>query len=145
VAGIDPVANEESTGAAALWDIVDRCEVATFPGGARAIAFTPDGNHVAVATLDQTVCIWDVQSRKMVTELGPHHDAIHAIAFSPDGKLLASAGDDFIIRFWDTADWSEKSLRELDCQVQQMIFAPDGKSIYLVGGNGVCCRLTVNG
>ena len=53
--------------------------------------------------------------------------------------------DDFALHLWATADWAEKSTRDLDCQVKQLIFAPDGKSIYVAGGNGICYRVDATG
>jgi WD40 repeat protein len=143
VAGIDPIANENSSGAAALWDITERCEIATFPGGARALVFDRSGNTLITASVDQTICIWNLADRKLTMELDGHDDTIEALALSPDGKWLASGGDDFSIRSWDTSTWTEKPTRELDCQVKQLTFTPDGKSLYVAGGNTMCYRLDV--
>ena len=48
-----------------------------------AVAFSPNGLHVATGSNDQTAIIWDAKSGKLSHTL--HHDNIvWAVAFSPD-------------------------------------------------------------
>jgi len=67
------------------------------------VAFSPDGEHLASASADITVRLWDVVTGAPLHALQGHSDVIETVAFSPDGKRLASASDDKTIRFWDAA------------------------------------------
>ncbi|MCX6379587.1 MAG: pre-peptidase C-terminal domain-containing protein [Armatimonadetes bacterium] len=56
-----------------------------------ALAFSPDGTHLAVGTL-RTALLLDVRTGREVARLGGHAGAITSLAFRPDGRLLAVAG-----------------------------------------------------
>src|SRR5207302_563451 len=61
------------------------------------MAFSPDGDELAVATtefkdqrLDCYVKIWDVETGKETRQIkGPDGPGVSAVAYSPDGKILA--------------------------------------------------------
>jgi WD40 repeat protein len=72
-------------------------EIPAHQGGVVALAFSPDGQHVASAGRDTLVKLWKVADGKAVAVLGKSRggqfrDWIHAVAFSADGAWLA-AGD----------------------------------------------------
>src|SRR5262249_18086016 len=68
-----------------------------------SVAFSPDGRTLASASADQTVKLWDVQSRKEIKTLEGHKDYVLSVAFSPDGRTLASASGDRTVRLWTGA------------------------------------------
>jgi WD40 repeat protein len=76
-------------------------------GGARGVAFSPDGCQLASAGGDKTVRIWDTTTGAEVRVLTGHTESVVSVAFSPDGHLLASGGGDNTIRVWDTATGAE--------------------------------------
>src|SRR5205085_6023612 len=69
VGGVDYLATGGSDGAVSLWDVEGRHEVATFAHGSTALAFDPAGARLACSSLEQSICIYDVAARQLVTEL----------------------------------------------------------------------------
>lgn len=143
VGGIDWLATGGSDGAVCLWDLVERCEVATLPGGSTAIAFHPSGKQIASASLERTVCLWDVESQRIMEELTGPEEAISAVAFSPDGAMLAAGGEDRTLRLWDL-DGRELAARELDSQTVGLTFSPDGRLLYTANANTTGYLFEVN-
>jgi len=64
-------------------------------------AWSPDGTHIALASADRTVYVWDVSTGREVVKLKGHGGAVRSCAWSPDGTRLASASDDKTVRVWD--------------------------------------------
>jgi WD40 repeat protein len=125
----------------ALWDLEERRQVAALPGGTLALAFHPRGGQLAVATLKQTVRVWEVPGGRPVAELIGHLDVVTCLAYSPDGRWLATGGDDRTVRLWDPGTGVQLGLVELDTQVKALCFAPDGRTLYSGNGNTSCYRL----
>jgi WD40 repeat protein len=143
VGGIDWMATSGSDGAISFWDVVERCETATFGGGTTALAFDPSGDRLVSASLDHALIVWDTATQDDVGELDGHQAAINALAFRPDGKVLASGGDDRAVRLWEADTGDPLDVRELDSQVKALAFAPDGRTLYTGNGNTTCYRLEV--
>jgi WD40 repeat protein len=78
-----------------LWDatsgaIVRKLHGMEFP--ARAVAFSPDGKHVAAMQAGPNTHIWEVESGTCVSVLAVDYGGAKSLAFSPDGKSLVSVG-----------------------------------------------------
>lgn len=74
-----------------------------------ALEFSPDGEHIASASADATVRLWDARSGELVGgPLGGHGAAVTSLAFSPDGRRLASGSQDGYVRVWDMRVLKEK-------------------------------------
>ncbi len=144
VGGIDWLATSGADGQVSLWDVVEGKRKGTLPGGARALAFHPDGSRLAVASLAQTVRLFDLAEMQIAEELTGHRDAVTCVAYSPDGHWLASGGDDRTVRLWDARTGLEEGMLELDTQVKALAFTPDGKQIATGNGNTSCYLLEVS-
>jgi WD40 repeat protein len=69
-------------------------------GSVTLAAFSPDGSHLATASLDGTVRIWDpyTEAPEQLVLRG-HSGDVEAVAWSPDGTRLASASGG-TVRVW---------------------------------------------
>jgi len=59
---------------------------------------------------------------------------INVVAFSHDGRLLATAGDSGQICLWNTRDWTAAVIIDQPGDIQRMLFSPDDRFLYAVGG-----------
>ena len=64
-----------------------------------SVAFSPDGKKIVV-TGDNTVHIWDAESRKELQTLEGHKQGVYSAAFSPDVKKVVTASADDTARIW---------------------------------------------
>lgn len=95
-----------------------------------AVAFSPDGKHLAVGTYGR-VSIWDLSIAKPVQTLTNVLAAVNDLKFSPDGKTLAVSGGQPSargdLRLFSTRDW--KLVHALGGHadvVSAVAFSPDG-------------------
>ena len=145
VGGVDWMATGGADGCVALWDVEQRKKIAVFRGGAVSLAFHPNGRRLAVASLAQTVRIFDLDEGARAAEWPGHTDAVACVAYSPDGELLATGGDDHTVRLWDADTGVARAVADLDTQVKALCFSPDGRRLYTGNGNGSCYELDLPG
>ncbi len=69
-----------------------------------ALAFAPDGKHVAAATADDLVVLLDVVTGKIVATFKGHAGPVVSVAFAADGKYIVSGGADRTVRVWPLTD-----------------------------------------
>ena len=62
VTSIDYMSTSGVDGQVALWDVEDKTQKLVFRGGATAAAFHPSGNWLAVASLVQSIRVYEISS-----------------------------------------------------------------------------------
>ena len=82
------------------WHLPKGAKVRLGKGWISDIAYSPDGNLLAVGT---SIGIWvyDVHSGAELTLLTGHTSEVESIAFSPDGTTFASGGYDGTVLVWE--------------------------------------------
>ena len=111
-----------------LWepDGAKRLELDEHTGGVNDIAFSTDGRHLASASDDRSVILWDVATGDIIHRLHEHINEVRCVAMH--GSLLASGGTDKAICWWDVK--KGKLLHKTPMMphwIQRLAFHPDGK------------------
>ncbi len=111
-------------------------------GYARSVAFSPDGELLAVGAYQQIQLV--DRELNVVGELKGHRGYVNDLEFSADGTKLVSCSDDKTIRVWNVADRSElMSLTGHADSVWGVAVQPDGGMIASAAGDDT--RLTRKG
>jgi WD40 repeat protein len=129
-----------------LWDAVTgrllgRLRPGVWNGGAAStpLAFSPDGELLAVGSNFSDVWLFNVASHAKVATLSDHSQwGFGGVAFSPNGRILAATST--IGTFlWNTATWKPMGhvLGALDSDNMSIAFSPDGRRLAVSGGNKV--------
>jgi len=104
------------------------------------MAFSSDGNLLAVGYYDNRVRFWDVATRRQVAEVHAQMGIIRGIALSPDGKKVA-VGCEGPIKLWRINRQGEGIAMETPVLITEFQnsgfqFSPDSK-LLAVGGRAV--------
>jgi RNA polymerase sigma factor (sigma-70 family) len=94
-----------SHGAAWIWeadgDSFTRVASQEYPGSyVSSLAFSPDGDLLALALSDGTVWLRRTLDGETVHRLGGHTGKVLSLAFSPDGRYLATGSEDHSLNLW---------------------------------------------
>ena len=99
-----------------------------------SVAFSPDGKTLASGSHDQSIILWNVETRKSSQRLRVPLNLVFSLAFSPDGKTLASGASglsDKTIILWNVATGQPigQPLQGHTDTVTSIVFSPDGKML----------------
>ena len=90
-------------------------------------AFSPDGQVLATASLDQTIKLWQFATRRELDTLKGHDSGVRTVTFSADGRRLASGGQDKTVRLWNRGPKPVMPALSGLAQWSPLIWSPDGK------------------
>ncbi|HEU4327857.1 MAG TPA: hypothetical protein VFS21_32265 [Roseiflexaceae bacterium] len=117
-----------------FWDVATRRPLAVAPvqGTIHVLAFSPDGQTLAVA-VGQRIELWNTSTHQHTRSLLGHSEPVLALAFRHDGTL-ASGGCDRAVRLWHLAnagrtDETEQVLGKVQSCVTTLAFDRPGGTL----------------
>ncbi|KAK6531042.1 hypothetical protein TWF281_007869 [Arthrobotrys megalospora] len=141
------LASGSGGGTIVLWDAAtgEQLQKLEPGGGVNAIAFSPDGQQLALGTLG-VLGLWDAATGERLWELGDSNwisvtgeqlilegygqgTWVRTVAFSPDGQRLASGLYDGAIRLWDVATGEQLQRLEPRAFIDILHFSSDGERL----------------
>ncbi|XP_063161445.1 chromatin assembly factor 1 subunit B isoform X2 [Candoia aspera] len=66
------------------------------------ICWTPDGNYMASASVDNTAILWDVSKGQKVSIFNEHKSYVQGVTWDPVGQYIATLSCDRILRVYNT-------------------------------------------
>ncbi len=66
-----------------------------------SVAFSPDGNRIAVGSSAEEVRVYKTDTGERVASFKGHQGGIYSVVFRPNGEQLAAAGFDGTVRIYD--------------------------------------------
>ena len=131
-------------GAGAIFRVISVTRLASRPSGdtlfnfnqhtsgVTVVAWSPDGQHIATASADQTVKIWNALTGDLVCTY-QNEDEVYALAWSPTSKLIASGGNDNTIHIWNASDCTRSNyatyIQTGSVAITSVAWSPDGRFI----------------
>ena len=105
-----------------------------------SIAYSPDGNYVAVAVDLQWTYLWDLNSGERNGWGLTDASEVYDVAFSPDGRYLATGNDNGDLTLWELNSWWTDDVNTINLKpggnVQAVAFSPDGRYLAADGYDG---------
>jgi WD40 repeat protein len=123
---------DKSVGYCTVWDAATAKELRTqgFPYGVTRLAFSPDGQNLAVAAV--TIYVWDFSTGKEPLTVTKRQKDIVELAFAPDGKTLTSV-EQGSLHLWDVATKKQQAELALP-EFGHAAISADGKKIVFSEG-----------
>ncbi len=105
-------------------------------GSMYAMAFSPNGNLLAMRGPGGSIRLWEVATGTEIRRLDGHSAQVTGIAFRPDGAQIATCGMDGNVRLWDVATGrcARTIVVAANLELWAIAYHPEGE-IVTVGGD----------
>ncbi|MEA5568726.1 WD40 repeat domain-containing protein [Anabaena sp. UHCC 0399] len=99
-----------------------------------SVVITDSGRTLVSASADQTIKVWNLDTKEIISTLTGHTDTVRAIALSADGQTLASGSGDQTIKVWNFQTFElMRTINANSGPVWSVAISDDGQ--ILVSGN----------
>jgi DNA-binding beta-propeller fold protein YncE len=105
------------------------------------LAFSPDGQNVAVGSEDGLPQLWNWRANDRIKTFERLNGNVWSMDISPDGRYLAAACDNSEVKIYDLSKPGSRSLPHPN-SVKAVVFSPDGKRLA-TGDRGATVRVWV--
>ena len=97
----------------------------------KTVRFKPDENILAVGYTDGYVELWDIATKKKISQINAHTAEVNDIRFNNKYFQMATASKDGIIKIWDTRNFTLPPINFTDNNGFVMVlgFSPDGQLV----------------
>lgn len=101
-----------------------------FTADNRVLASTSFGLNLELESLDPFICLWDINTGKLLRRIDSPLGPIRCLSFSMDGMILASIYEDGIVHLWNAKTGKfRQALDKLAGRAIDVTFSPDGKML----------------
>ncbi|KAK5808304.1 WD40-repeat-containing domain protein [Linnemannia elongata] len=137
----------DGTPTISIWLSVRKAIIKTLTGHLGEIScvvFSPDNQHVASGSADNTIRIWNIQSGAAIRILEGHSN-VTSIAYSLNGDQIVSCSEDGTVQLWETSTGINfRTLDAEDYEIQCVAFSPTGPWVAGGGEDGVVRLWDIN-
>ena len=106
------------------------------PTSVNSVAFSSDGKRLVSGGTDNTVKVWNIQSRSQIGDaLKGHRGQVTSVAFNADGTRIVSGSIDGSVREWNTAEGLPIVAGQGE-KIRAVAFSPDGSQVASAGNDG---------
>ena len=106
-------------------------ELAAHKFTVNGVALDPDGVRLATTSLDETVGLWDLTTRRKLGSYGKSSLGYRAVTFSRDGRRIAAVAGENLVQVWDVASKREVARFKKTERIMTVRFAVDDRTLII--------------
>ena len=95
-------------------------------------SFSPDNKNILAVSEDNSVCVWDVDSGKILQNFQGVMGKVNDVNFSPENTTILSLLMNNTIQLWSVSDGKLlKTLKAENGKIKNTMFSPDGEKVVV--------------